>query len=62
MTINDLARQIYYMGYKEGETAQKDIQNWDEVITRAEEYNKGLSDAWECARKLSWWNAEYKGK
>ena len=44
--------EAYNDGYADGQKSGKDIQNWNEVVTKAEEYQRGLDDAWECARKL----------
>lgn len=45
--IHQFAEMMYKTGYEDG---QKDWHDVDEEREKA--YNKGLNDAWECARKI----------
>ena len=49
-------------GFIKGTSALKEIQDCNKVTTIAEQYFRGLNDAWECIKKLYEveWNKEYR--
>ena len=50
--IDRAYKKGYEIGFDEGRKSQKDVQNWTRVVDKAEEYQRGLDDAWKCARKI----------
>lgn len=42
----------YKRGYANGQKSGKDIQNWNDVVTKAEEYQRGLDDLFNAIKTL----------